>query len=144
MATTLTLPSFTELKQDSPLQHDRRFGLAFVSLLTVLALAVHGYHPYAEDGGIYLAGVKRLLNPALYPHWSEFVTEHLRFSLFAPLIVALVRASHLQLMTVWLVLYILSFWATLFAAWMLATRCYAGRAARCGAVALLAVWLQYL
>jgi hypothetical protein len=112
-----------------------------VTALTVLALTIHGYHPYAEDGGIYLAGVKRLLNPALYPHWSEFVTEHLRFSIFAPLAAALVRASHLPLMTVWLLLYVATFWLTLFAAWMLATRCYSGREARCGAVTLLAVWL---
>ncbi|MCU1322908.1 MAG: hypothetical protein JWM43_2557 [Acidobacteriaceae bacterium] len=112
-----------------------------VTLLTLFALAVHGYHPYAEDGGLYMAGVKRLLNPALYPQWSEFVTEHLRFSLFAPLIAALVRLSHLSLMTVWMLLYIASFWTTLFAAWLLAERCYSSREARCGAVALLAVWL---
>ena len=57
---------------------------SLVSGLTLFALAVHGYHPYAEDGGLYLAGVKRLLDPALYPHQTAFVLEPTRFSLFAP------------------------------------------------------------
>lgn len=107
----------------------------------MLAVAVHGYHPYAEDGGLYLAGVKKLLRPELYPQWSEFVTEHLRFSLFAPLVAGLVRETHLNVMTVMLVLHVASFWLTLFAAWQLAARCFASREARCGAVALLATWL---
>ena len=118
-----------------------RFGAGLVTVLTLGALAVHGYHPYADDGGIYLAGVKRLLNPALYPHWTEFVTEHLRFSLFAPLMGTLVHGSHLPLMVVWLVVYVATLWLTLFAAWMLVSRCYSRREAQCGAVALLAVWL---
>ena len=58
------------------------------------------------------------------------------------MVVMLVRASHLQLMTVWLLLYIASFWTTLFAAWLLAVRCYTGWEARCCAVALFAtLWL---
>ena len=141
MATTLTLPASLKVEQARQRRSERAFGATFVTALTAFALAVHGYHPYAEDGGIYLAGVKRLLNPSLYPHWSEFVTEHLRFSVFAPLVAALVHASHLPLMTVWLLLYVVTFWSTLFAAWTLATRCYTAREARCGAVALLAVWL---
>jgi hypothetical protein len=117
------------------------FGAALVTVLTACALVVHGYHPYAEDGGIYMAGVKRLLYPALYPHWTEFVTEHLRFSFFAPLVAALVQASHLPLMTVWLLLHVASLWLTLFAAWQLAKRCSVSREACCGAVVLLAAWL---
>src|SRR6202035_3576099 len=34
-----------------------------------------------------------------------------------------------------------TFWMTLFATWLLAERCYASQEARCGAVALLAVWM---
>ena len=71
----------------------------------------------------------------------EFVVEHLRFSLFAPLMAGLVRESHLSVETVLLLVHLASFWMTLFAAWMLAARCYASREARCGAVALLAVWM---
>ncbi|MCU1319017.1 MAG: hypothetical protein JWP98_535 [Edaphobacter sp.] len=71
-----------------------------------------------------MAGIKRILDPAMYPHGTEFVVEHLRFSLFAPMVAGLVRASGLSVEMVLLLLHIASFWATLFAAWMLAERCY--------------------
>src|SRR5258708_9076786 len=112
-----------------------------VSPLTALAVAVHGYHPFAEDGGVYLAGIKRILNPELYPAWSGFVTAHLRFSLFAPFVATLVRVSHLGLMTMMLALYVLSIWLTLFAGWEIASRCTASQQGRAGAVVLLALAL---
>ena len=42
-----------------------------------------GYHPYAEDGGLYLAGVKYLLNPSLFPQMRQFVTAPLQYSALA-------------------------------------------------------------
>ena len=110
-------------------------------MLTIFSCAVNGYHPYAEDGGVYLAGVKRLLHPELYPHGSAFVMEHLRFSLFAPMMAGLVRGSHVGLTVVLLATYVASIWVTLFAGWQLAARCYESRAARCGATMLLAAWI---
>jgi hypothetical protein len=112
-----------------------------VSGLTLFAVAVEGYHPYAEDGGLYMAGVKRLLDPALYQHGTAFVQEPMRLSMFAPTVAAMVRLSHLGLPAVLLLLHLASVWATLFAAWMLAVRCSAKRKAQVGAVALLACWL---
>jgi hypothetical protein len=120
---------------------ERNFALLLVTALTLFALAVHGYHPYAEDGGLYVAGVKRLLDPALYPRETAFVLEPMRFSLFAPLVAALVRLSHLSLAWVLLALHLATVGTTLFAAWMLAARCWTERAARTGAVVLLACWL---
>jgi hypothetical protein len=112
-----------------------------VTGLTVLAIAVHGYHPYAEDGGVYLPEIKRLLRPELYPHGAEFVVRHLRLSIFSPVMAGLVRWSHLPVETVLLLVQAASFWTTLFAAWLLAARCYSSREARMGAVTLLAVWM---
>lgn len=112
-----------------------------VSLLTALVLLVHGYHPYAEDGGLYMAGIERLLDPALFPHGTAFVTEHLRFSLFAPMVAALVRWSHLSLPVVLLLLHLATVWMALFAAYLLASSCYESLRARVGAVALLALWI---
>jgi hypothetical protein len=40
-----------------------------------------------------------------------------------------------------LLVHLATFWLTLFAAWLLAARCYGSREARGGAVALLAVWM---
>jgi hypothetical protein len=112
-----------------------------VSLLSGFALAVQGFHPYAEDGGLYVAGIKKVLDPNLYPVHPEFVLAHLRFSPFAGFVAALTRLTHVPLPWVLLALYCASVWATLYGGWMLAARCTENVAARCGAVALLACWL---
>ena len=121
---------------------ERVFPLLLVSALTLFAVAVNGYHPFADDGGLYLAGVNRLLDPALYPHSTAFVLEPMSHSLFAPTVAAAVRLTRLPLPIVLLALHLASIWATLFAAWMLATRCWPSRRARAGAVVLLACWLS--
>jgi hypothetical protein len=120
----------------------RAFPLLLVSALTLFAVSVNGYHPFAEDGGLYLAGVNRLLDPALYPHATAFVLEPMRHSLFAPTVAAAVRLTRLPLPIVLLALHLVSIWMTLFAAWLLATRCWPSRPARAGAVVLLACWLS--
>ncbi|WP_158945496.1 hypothetical protein [Granulicella sp. S190] len=122
-------------------RHERRLAAALVTGLTFFALLIHGYHPYAEDGGIYLPEIKKLLDPGLYPSGTGFVVGHLAYSFFAQLIAGLVRKSHLSLGLVLLLVYLASIWMTLFAAWLLAARCYRSREARSGAVTLLAVWL---
>ncbi len=129
-----------QLRQTTPWQ-ERRFVALLISALTLFALAVHGYHSFAEDGGLYLAGVKHLLAPELYPHSTAFVLEPMSHSLFAPMIAAIVRLSHLGLAPTLLAVHLATIWATLFAAWMLATRCWITRTARTGAVMLLACWL---
>jgi len=108
--------------------------------MTAFTLLVHGYHPLAEDGGLYVAGVERLLNPALFPHDTAFVTAHLHYSLFAPLVAALVRHAHLPLACALLLIEISSISLTLFAARQLLRRCCASDAAQLGGVALLAAW----
>lgn len=115
-------------------------AVSLVSILTALSFLVQGYHPYAEDGGLYLAGVKRVLSPAMYPHESEFVLGHLRFSLFAPAVAFLVHSSGLRLEAVLLLLYLAATWATLWSAWLLAERCFGGRRLL-SSVGLLATWL---
>jgi len=141
LATTLASPLSSEaVRRD---RHRRELGFAawLVTALTLLAVAVHGYHPYAEDGGLYLPEIKRLLRPEMYPQGAEFVVGHLRFSIFAPVMAGLVRWSHLRIETVLLLVHLASVWVTLFAAWLLAAQCYRSCEARCGAVALLAVWI---
>lgn len=140
MATTVAAPIALET---SPAARRRGllFGASLSGVLTLLAVAVSGYHPYAEDGGLYMAGVKWLIDPTLYPHETVFVTEHLRLSVFAHAMAGLVRWSHVGLETVFFGVYVATIWATLFAAWLLAARCFRSQTARCGAVSLLAVWV---
>jgi hypothetical protein len=128
------------IERNAP-RRERVFPLLLVSALTLFAVAVNGYHPFADDGGLYLAGVNRLLDPTLYPHATAFVLEPMSHSLFAPTLAAAVRLTRLPLPVVLLVLHLASIWATLFAAWMLAARCWPSRRARAGAVVLLACWL---
>src|SRR5258706_4078689 len=66
-------------------------------LLSIVALLIQGYHPYAEDAEIYLPGVLKILNPSLYPANAEFFGEHASYSLYPRLIAASVRLMHLPL-----------------------------------------------
>ena len=109
--------------------------------VTLAAFALHGYHPYSEDGGIYAAGVKRALDPGLYPRAAMFVDAHLGMSVFVPFMRDVVRVTHAPLVWVLLAAHLLSVGATLFGVWEIARRCFAGLGARCGAVALMAVSL---
>jgi hypothetical protein len=47
-----------------------------------LGFSVMGYHPGAEDDGIYLAAVKADLNPALFPHDAAFFQLQMHTSVF--------------------------------------------------------------
>jgi MFS family permease len=117
--------------------------LALVAF-AVLTLLVHGYHPYAEDGGLYVAGVEYTLQPTLFPHDTAFVTEHLSYSVFAPLLAGAVRCTHLPLSVILLLAYAASLLLSFFSAHQLLRRCVAGPWApqwiQLGGLALLAAW----
>ena len=129
----------TDRPQQTPSWTTARW-FAILSALSLATLLVHGYHPLAEDGGLYVAGVEHLLNPALFPHDTAFVTAHLRFSLFAPLVAGVVSSTHLPLPWVLLLVELFSIGLTLFAARLLLRRCLLSDAAQLGGVALLAAW----
>jgi hypothetical protein len=141
LATSLVSPISSERLRRQEYRRERGFAVLVVTALTFWAVLVHGYHPYAEDGGVYLPEIKRLLDPGLYSSGAEFVVGHLRYSLFAPMVAGLVRRSHQGVDTVVLGLHVASFWMTLFAAWLLAARCFTSSEARWGAVGLLAAWM---
>jgi hypothetical protein len=109
--------------------------------LTALTLLVHGYHPLAEDGGLYVAGVEYTLDPTFFPHDTAFVTEHLRFSLFAPTLAALVHLTHLPLLWLLLLVDLFSIALTLYATLAILRRCVASPAAQLTGLTLLtAFW----
>jgi hypothetical protein len=114
-----------------------RFALA---ALTALALLIHGYHPFAEDGGLYVAGTEYLLDPSLFPYKTAFVTAHLHYSVFAYTIAALVRISRLPLPWVLLGGYVLSLWLTLYASLQLLRRCRFQPIAQLAGLSLMAAW----
>jgi hypothetical protein len=51
-------------------------------LLTLTGFLAMGYHPGFEDDGIYLTAIKADLNPALYPHDSDFFRLQMQASAF--------------------------------------------------------------
>ena len=115
--------------------------VCLLAVFALVAIAIEGYHPYAEDGGLYAAGVQHLLDPALFPQWTAFVLAPMRVSEFAPLIAALVRLTHLALPAILLLIHGCSVFATLLSGYGIATVCWSSMRARFGAVLLLACWL---
>lgn len=114
---------------------------ALLLTLTFVIPLVHGYHPLAEDGGLYVAGVEFTLDRSLFPHFTEFVSEHLRFSIFAPVVATITRATHLPLLTVLLLINLASIALTLTAALALLQRITPNpRAQLAGIATLAAVW----
>ena len=116
------------------------WDLLWLGPMTLAVLLIHGFHPWAEDGGLYVAGVEYLLRPTLFPKETAFVTEHLRFSLFGPALAETVRLTHLSLAAVLLAAYLLSAFLNVFAALRIAKLCFNTRGAQWSAVGTLAVW----
>ena len=69
---------------------------AWLLLISAGAIAVHGYHPFVEDGEIYAPGIKQALNPALYPYNDGFFAAHARMTVFPRLIAGSIRLSHVS------------------------------------------------
>lgn len=109
-----------------------------IAALTLLTILIHGYHPLAEDGGLYVAGIEFTLDRSLFPHLTEFVSEHLRFSIFAPLMASAVRVTHLPLSAVLLAVNLISIGLTLAAARALLRRTGARQPAQLSGIAMLA------
>jgi len=106
--------------------------------IAMAAIVVHGYHPFAEDGEIYVPGIKRALDPALYPHNDGFFASHAGMTLFPKLMAGSVRITHLPLE--WALL----FWQSgcifmfLLACWHVGRLAFRDPLARWGGVALAA------
>jgi hypothetical protein len=110
-------------------------------LLTVIALLIHGYHPYAEDAEIYLPGVLKILNPSLFPANAEFFLEHAGHTLYPNVIAFSVRATHLPLPWAAFLWHLISIFLLLAASWRLASALFEDERARWAAVALMATLL---
>ena len=65
-----------------------------LALLTPAVVLVHGYHPLADDGAVYVAGIKKLADPSLYQADAVFASSPTHLSIFAHVLAALVRWGH--------------------------------------------------
>jgi len=115
--------------------------LFLLSLLTLGALLVHGYHPWVEDAEIYLPGVEKILHPELFPFNAQFFESHAHLTLFPNLIAASVRLSHLPLEAVLFIWQVASIFLLLLACRQLISRCFTDSRARWAGVAMVAALL---
>ena len=112
-----------------------------LALLTLGALLIHGYHPWAEDAALYLPGVEKILHPELFPFNAQFFESHAHLTFFPNFIAASVRISHLPLQVVLFFWQLTSVFLFLFACLQLIRRCFTDETARWAGVALVAALL---
>lgn len=115
--------------------------LFFLSIVTISAFFVHGYHPATEDAEIYLPGIQKILQPSLFPFNQEFFASHAKMTLFPNLIAGIVRMSHLSLFPVLLVCQLLSIFLLLLACLKLAEQLFDNVPAQWAGVCLVAALL---
>jgi len=110
--------------------------------LTVLAVLVDGYHPYSEDAGIYVASIKQLARPGMYPASGTFLAPYVRLSLFSHFGAWLIRALHLPFESLLFAIHVATIWLLLYGCYALAKRCFQTQEGRWGAVLLVALCLS--
>ena len=126
----MNLARTAPLREPSPLRPSRRepSPLALL-LLTPFVLFIHGYHPFAGDAGLYVAGIRHTLDPSLYPVNADFVTAFTHHSIFAWTLAGLVRFTQLPLAWVLLAAHLATLWLFLCACRTLAARLFTANAA---------------
>jgi len=107
-----------------------------IALLTPAVLLVHGYHPLADDGAVYVAGIKKLANPDLYQSDAVFALSPTHLSVFAHVLAPLIR--WVPLPGLLLVCQLASIFLFLLGSWRVAKQLFSTQRARWGAVLLAA------
>jgi hypothetical protein len=109
--------------------------------LSIFAFLIMGYHPGLEDDAFYLAAIKRDLNPALFPHDSQFFTIQFQATIFDKLIAYSTRLTHLPLAWMTLLWQLAVIFFILHGTFRIARRCFAEPSAQWAAVTMIAVLL---
>jgi len=110
-------------------------------LLTLGALLVHGYHPFAEDAEIYLPGVETILHPQLFPVGREYFESHASLTFFPDVVAFSLRATRLPMEVGLFCWHVASIFLLLLACWELSGLLFSSRKARWGGVGLVAALL---
>jgi hypothetical protein len=109
-----------------------------VLMFTVLGFLVMGYHPGLEDDGVYLSAVKADLDPALYPHDSDFFRLQLQATIFDRWMALFVRVTRIPVARAELLWQFLSLYVILWSALRLAQKLFPERRSPPAGIALLA------
>jgi len=107
-------------------------------LLTAAAILVHGYHPFVEDAEIYVPGVRKALDPALYPANTAFFLSHAKMTIFPHLIAGSARLSHIPVNAALFLWQFAAIFFLLWACWRIGYLAFRDSLAAWGGVALVA------
>jgi uncharacterized protein DUF6798 len=116
----------------------RKRTLALLFAFSVLAFAVMGYHPGAEDDAVYVTAVKADLNPALFPHDSDFFKLQLRATAFDHAMALFIRGTGMPVAWAELLWQFISILLILIAGWSIISQLFRDATARWGGIAMLA------
>src|SRR5436305_6636083 len=119
-------------------------NLVIIAGLTVAAILVMGYHPGLEDDSFYLAAIKHHLNPALFPHDSDFFRVQFQATIFDKLIALSVSLLHLPLAWTILLWQFAALFLLLLGSYRIARRCFTPPEAHWASVSLIAALLSML
>src|ERR1017187_3230391 len=97
-----------------------------------------GYHLGIEDDGVYLSAVKSDLNPALYPHDSEFFRVQLQATLFDKWVADFIHLTHIPVAATELLCQFASIVLMILGCWGIARSLFPEARAQWAGVALVA------
>jgi len=95
-----------------------------------------GYHPGAEDDGIYLTAIKADLNPALLPHDAPFFQLQMHASVFPEMMVHFVQLTRMPLPWAELLWQLISIALILWGCWSIICQIFEETAARWAGLAM--------
>jgi hypothetical protein len=107
----------------------------FLLAISALTFLVHGYHPFADDAGLYVAGIEKLLDPTLFPVGMQFILSETRMESFYPLVIGVTKLLG-SLESALLLLHLLTVVGFIYGAWYLSGRITECRFCRWTAVCL--------
>lgn len=123
---------------DSDSSRNYRFEVGMVALIALAAALVNGYHLGGDDAAIYVPGIEKAFDPALFPSGSAFFGAHAGLSFFPLLIGGTARFLSIPIDTAIFAAYLAFLFLTLLGARYLLRACFRGEAGRWTGVGLLA------
>jgi hypothetical protein len=136
----IAINSLSNPPRSTPPKWKSALGL---SLLTIAAVLVQGYHPFSEDAEIYLPGVEKILHPQLFPVGQEFFKSHASMTLFPNVVAFSLRVTHLPFEAGLFLWHLASIFLLLLACWELSGLFFPDAPrARWGGVCLVAALLS--
>lgn len=116
--------------------------LLLVLFFSILGFVVLGYHPGAEDDGVYLAAIEHNVQPALFPRDADFFQLQLQATIFDEAVGASVRWTHLPIPVIALIWQFGAIVLSIYSCWAIARQLFAEAHQHWAGVALVTTMLS--